>query len=71
MLDIKKKREEWVPLSCNECRRIETVTDVEKGHFSCVGAADNRFLCVNCKNRLYRVASKAKKAAKDGVGSGT
>jgi predicted nucleic-acid-binding Zn-ribbon protein len=70
MLDIKKKRTDGIPLHCDECGKTETAEAIEKKHFSCVAADNNRFLCITCKNRLYKAASKAKKVARD-VGFGT
>lgn len=70
MINIKKKRTDGIPLYCNECGKTETPKDVKKNRFSYV-RADNRFLCIACKSRTYKAASKAKKAANDGVGSGT
>lgn len=70
MLDVKQKREDGIPLCCEECHETETVADIETKHFSCVGSND-RFLCITYKKRLYKATSKARKAAKDGVGCGT
>ncbi|KFY49934.1 hypothetical protein V496_09697 [Pseudogymnoascus sp. VKM F-4515 (FW-2607)] len=67
--DIKKRRADGIPLYCDECSKAETPAATGKRRFTCSGA-NNRLLCMTCTNKAYSAAMKAKKAAKDGVGSG-
>ncbi|KFZ03264.1 hypothetical protein V501_09399 [Pseudogymnoascus sp. VKM F-4519 (FW-2642)] len=65
-----EKAGRWVPIYRDECSKAETPADTGRKRFACSGAT-NRLLCMTCTKKIYNAAMKAKKAAKDGVGSGT